>query len=101
MNWPDKIYCVAVDSNRTQGLDSSPGAGLIPVYNWKLAQRKDPKRLLLLESYDDREIVMLLPVTTAANLYLAGAGHLFRNPEEDIDPDMDPADLHVLATSNL
>lgn len=59
---------------------------VVQVYNSKLRNMNDPLRVVRLPSYDDREAVTIMPLDTAAKIYLAGGGQVFENLSEDLEP---------------
>jgi hypothetical protein len=62
---------------------------LVDIYNTALKHAEDPRRIVTLSSYDDREMFMATTVETAAAIFLGGAGQIFEDLPKEIEP-MDP-----------
>jgi hypothetical protein len=59
---------------------------IVYAYNFLLQQEQDPRRFVRHAGYDDREIVQFIQIDKAAKLYLAGAGRVFEDLNNDLDP---------------
>ncbi|MBK9772692.1 MAG: hypothetical protein IPP57_18065 [Candidatus Obscuribacter sp.] len=59
---------------------------LIKIYNTKLHLADNQNRVVRLAGYSEREAVIILSKAVAAKIYNAGAGAIFENLTEDLEP---------------
>lgn len=59
---------------------------LVKIYNTKLHIAEDQNRVVRLASYGEREAVIILSKAVAAKIHNAGAGTIFENLTEDLEP---------------
>lgn len=59
---------------------------LIKIYNTKLHLADDQNRVIRLAGYSERDAVIILSKAVAAKIYNAGAGTIFENLTEDLEP---------------
>jgi hypothetical protein len=60
---------------------------LIKIYNTKLHLADDQNRVVRPAGYSEREAVIILSKAVAAKIYNDGAGAIFENLTEDLEPE--------------
>lgn len=78
---------INIDEQEAVGAPVRDFWDLIKIYNTKLHIADDQNRVIRLAGYSEREAVIVLSKAVAAKIFNAGAGAIFENLTEDLEPE--------------